>query len=427
MATFKRSRFWALFLAGCLLFPAVAPAEDFSLNPQDRDLLKKIQKDTFYYFTRMSDKETGLTRDSSRPGSPASIAATGFSLAALAIGASNKWVPEEWAYEALRKTLKNLLTKAQHEHGFFYHFLDPRSSRRVWASEASSIDTALLVAGALVAAQYYPGTDIERMAHELYNRVDWQWMQNGNDLVCMGWKPESGFLPYYWDTYNEHLIIQALAIGSPTHAIGRNAWNAWQRLEDDYNGHHVVYGNSGSLFMYQFPQAFIDFRNLDDAGVNYFTNSREAALANRDYSLAVRHLHKGYSEFSWGLSASLGPGGYKAYGAKPGEGLEDGTIAPYAALSSIVFTPKESVATARFFFDQYANDLYSHFGFKDSFNLDKHWWAGEYIGIDQGVTLLMLENFLNDGIIWKKFMDLEAVKKWIEVCKLRAKGTTPSS
>jgi hypothetical protein len=420
VATFKRFRLIAFFLA--LLMPAQALcAQEELLSTQDRDLLRKIQKDTFYYFTRMSDKETGLTRDSSRPGSPSSIAATGFSLAALAIGAANKWVPEEWAYEALRKTLKNLLTKAQHERGFFYHFLDVRSSRRVWESEASSIDTALLVAGALVAAQYYPGTDIERMAHDLYRRVDWQWMLNKTDLVCMGWKPESGFLPYYWDTYNEHLIIQALAIGSPTFPIAPDLWNAWQRLEDEYNGHQVVYAHSGSLFTYQFPQAFIDFRKLDDAGINYFENSRKATLANRDYSMASRHLRKGYSDFSWGLSASLGPGGYKAYGARPGEGLEDGTVAPYAAVSSIVFTPRESMNAIRYFFEQYGQQLYGHFGFKDGFNLDKKWWATEYIGIDQGVSLLMLENYLNDGIIWKKFMSLEAVQTWVKLCKLEGK------
>ena len=417
----------ALVLALFLCFPAAAQSS--SLDPQDLALLKKIERDTFQYFTRMSDKETGLTRDSSRPGSPASIAATGFSLAALAIGADNKWIPETWARDTLRKTLKNLLSKAQHEKGFFYHFLDPRSSRRVWTSEASSIDTALLIAGALVAAQYYPGTEIERMAHDLYERVEWDWMLNGTDMICMGWKPESGFLPYYWDTYNEHLIIQALAIGSPTHPVGKDVWNAWQRLEDDYNGHHIVYAHSGSLFTYQFPQAFIDFRNLDDAGINYYENSKAASLANREYSLSFRQTHKSYSEFSWGLSASVGPGGYKAYGSKPGEGLQDGTIAPYAAIGSILFTPRESMDAIRFFYTQYEKELYGHFGFKDAFNLDKRWWADEYIGIDQGITLLMLENFLNDGAIWKRFMKLKAVQDWLQKCKLaeNASKVTPSS
>jgi len=373
----------------------------------------------------MSDKETGLTKDSSRPGSPSSIAATGFALAALAIGADHGWITEEWALKTLRKTLKTLLTKAQHEHGFYYHFLDLRSGRRVWASEASSIDTALLVAGALTAAQYYPGTDIERMAHDIYKRVDWVWMQNNTDLVCMGWKPETGFLPYYWDTYNEHLIIQALALGSPTKALNKQAWNAWLRLEDSYEGHTVVYSHSGSLFTYQYPHAFIDFRHLIDVDINYFENSVEATQANIQYSLNFRNQYKGYSKNSWGLSASVGPGGYKAYGSKPGEGIHDGTIAPYASIASIVFTPEPAVQAVTSLYKEHKEKLYGHFGFKGAFNLDKNWWSDEYLGIDQGVSLLMLENYLNEGIIWKKFMALPAVKKWIDVAELELTGEIP--
>lgn len=408
------------------LTPHVAAAD---LAPDDRAILETIQKDTFHYFTRLSDKETGLTRDSSRPGSPASIAATGFTLAALAIGADHGWITQEWALKTLHKTLKSLLTKAQHERGFFYHFLDPRSGRRVWGSEASSIDTALLLAGALVAAQYYPGTDIERMTYEIYRRVDWKWMQNNTDLVCMGWKPETGFLPYYWDTYNEHLIIQALGLGAPANALDKSAWDAWLRLEDEYQNHTVIYAHSGSLFTYQYPHAFIDFRNLIDVDINYFTNSVEATKANRLYALNSRHQFKSYSEDSWGLSASVGPGGYKAYGSKPGEGLHDGTIAPYAAIGSIVFTPEESVKAVTHFYRTHKENLYGHFGFKGAFNLDKNWWSDEYLGIDQGVSLLMLENFLNDGIIWKKFMELPAVKKWIETAELevRPAGSIPSA
>lgn len=390
----------------------------FTPQPSDIALLEKIEKDSLNYFVRMSDKVSGLTRDSSRPGSPASIAATGFALAAIAIGGARGWVPEDYAYEQLRKTLKNLLTKAQHRKGFFYHFLDARSGRRVWESEASSIDTALLIAGALLAGEYYPGTDVERMARALYERVDWKWMMNSSDLICMGWKPESGFLPYYWDQYSEHLILQALAIGSPTHPVAPETWQSWLRNRDDYRGISVLYSFSGSLFTYQYAHAFIDFKELNDRSVNYFENSKAATMANRNYSLESRAQYQSYSEASWGLSASLGPGGYKAYGAKPGQGLHDGTVAPHAAISSIVFTPEESIRAARFMYDEHGEKLYGHFGFKDAFNLDKRWWASEYLGIDQGITVLMLENFLQDGILWQKFMRLRSIQKWIKLCKL---------
>ncbi len=412
----KTLNLFSVFLTALFFFNSSAYA--FEVSPQDALILKEIEKSTFSYFTHNSNKITGLTRDGSRSGSPSSIAATGFALAALAIGADHNWVPKEWARKTIVKTLKALLVKAEHERGFFYHFLDAQSGRRVWQSEASSIDTALLVAGALLAGQYYPGTDIERMAHDIYKRVDWQWMMNNTDLMCMGWKPETGFLPYYWDSYNEHLIIQALAIGSPTHPVGKEAWDAWQRWEDNYEGHKVIYAHSGSLFTYQYPQAFIDFRNLLDVDINYFENSKSATLANIAYSNNSRDKHRGYNENSWGLSASVGPGGYKAYGSKPGQGIHDGTIAPYAAIGSIAFTPEESIKAILYFYENYKEKLYGHFGFKGAFNLDKNWWADEYLGIDQGVSLLMLENFLNDGIIWKKFMSLEAIQKWIKVANL---------
>jgi hypothetical protein len=401
-----------------------APLRAFEPSPEDRELLSKIEKDTFQYFTRCSDKITGLTKDSSRTGSPSSVAATGFALAAYAIGGARGWIPQDYAYARTLTTLQTLRHKAAHQKGFFYHFLDTRTGKRVWGSEASSIDTALAVAGALLAAQYYPGTEVEKLAREIYERVDWKWMMNGSDFICMGWTPEAKFLPYYWDSYNELMLLVALAIGSPTFPVPPGAWERWLRPAGDYNGHRVIYASTGALFTYQFSHAYIDFRGLDDQGLNFFENSREATLANREYSMSFSGKHKGYSESSWGLSSSVGPGGYMAYGGKPGGGLQDGTIAPYATLSSIVFTPELSTQAARFFFDHYEKELYGNFGFKDAFNLDKGWWAGEYLGIDQGITLLMLENYLNGEIVWKKFMELTAIKNWIALTGLNSRSVS---
>lgn len=388
------------------------------LSSQDRLLLTKIQKDTLQYFVRMSDKKTGLTRDSSQTGSPASIAATGFSLAAFAIADSHGWLPDGYAKAYVRKTLKALIRITDHKEGFFYHFIDRESGRRVWDSEASSIDTALLLAGALLAGQYFNDADIQSMLRQIYHRINWAWMQNGADLICMGWKPESGFLPYYWDSYNELIILQALAIGAPKNPVPPEAWQAWARWEDEYAGNQVIYSHSGSLFTYQYAQAFIDFRHLDDDGINYFENSKRATAANWSYSLAFRHQHRGYSETSWGLSASPGPGGYKAYGGKPGEGLQDGTIAPHGAIGSIVFAPDESIRAIRYLYDNYKSRLYGHYGFKAAFNVDKNWWSDQYLGIDQGIIFLMLENFLNDGEVWKRFMPLDAIERWVELTGL---------
>ena len=390
-----------------------------TLSQEDRLLLEKIERDSIEYFLRHSDRETGLTQDSSLAGSPASIAATGFSLASLAIAQSHGWIPPSKAYDQTRRTLETLRHEAQHQNGFFYHFLDPKTGKRAWRSEASSIDTALLLAGALLASQYFEDTDIPRLVQELYERIDWKWMMNGTSLVSHGWKPESGFLPYYWDSYNELIILQALAIGAPKNPIPPEAWDAWDRLEDEYNGKRIVFSHTGSLFTYQYAQAFIDFRKLRDREVNYFENSKNATLANWEYSLSFKEKYLTYSEISWGLTASLGQGGYRAYGAKPGLGYHDGTVAPYASIGSLVFTPELSLPAIKFFYGQYQDSLYGPFGFRDAFNLNKKWWGRDYLGIDQGISVLMLENFLFEGSVWKKFMELPAVQRWIELCRLR--------
>lgn len=404
----------------CLAFLCAPPAwGEASLSHEDQLLLEKIERDSIEYFLRHSDRETGLTQDSSLPGSPASIAATGFSLASLAIAQSHGWIPASGAYERTRRTLQTLHEKAQHQNGFFYHFLDPKTGKRAWRSEASSIDTALLLAGALLAAQYFEGTDIPPLVRDLYERVNWKWMMNGTTLVCHGWKPESGFLPYYWDSYNELMILQALAIGASKNSIPPEAWDTWDRLEDEYNGKRIIYSHTGSLFTYQYAQAFIDFRQLRDREINYFENSKRATLANREYALSFKEKYLTYSEMSWGLSASLGPGGYRAYGAKPGLGFHDGTVAPYASIGSLVFTPELSLPAIKFFYREHQNSLYGPLGFKDAFNMNKNWWSREYLGIDQGISVLMLENFLFQGSVWRKFMRLPAIQKWIELCRLR--------
>ncbi len=420
----RKSKLFFCPLIGILFISFVsgplAPAEAAvpRENLPKKEFLRTVQKDAFLYFVKCSDPRTGLTRDSSQPGSPASIAATGFSLAALAIAQEQGWISYADAYRQILKTLETLEQKAQHKNGFYFHFLDARTGKRVWGSEASSIDTALVLAGALLAGEYFKGTPIETLARKIYRRVNWKWMMNGSDLICMGWKPENGFLPYYWDSYNELIILQALAIGSPTFPIPSSAWNQWDRFEDEYNGRKIIYSHSGSLFTYQYSQAFIDFRNLDDKGVNYFENSKQATLANKEFCYNNRLSYKTYGESFWGLSACLGPGGYRAYGARPGQAQHDGTVAPHACAASIVFTPHETLQTLRFLCKNYPDQVYGEFGFKDSFNLAKNWWAYEYLGIDQGIMILMIENYLTEGV-WSRFMNLRPVEKWISLCGLK--------
>lgn len=384
----------------------------------DHTLLEKVQRDSFKYFLDYTPYQTGLTHDSSSREAPCSIAAVGFYLASIPVAMDRGWISKENAYKKVKTVLTTLKKKCQTHHGFFYHFIDAHTGKRAWGSEISSIDTALLMAGVLIAGKTFKGTSIDRLAQELYANVEWPWLLNKKLLFSHGYTPEKGLLPYYWDTYSEHLILCALAIGSPTHPVSPDSWNAWNRFEEQYNNETIVYSSNGSLFTYQFPHAFIDFRKLRDHDIDYFTNSQRATTANKAFCAENRETYRTYAQGYWGLSACIGPNGYKAYGAPPSmKSLHDGTIAPYAAISSIVFTPDESFAALKNMFTTDRYQLYGPYGFKDAFNIDKHWVAKEYLGIDQGITLLMIENYRSD-LIWNIFMNLKPIQKWIKSCNL---------
>jgi hypothetical protein len=231
----------------------------------------------------------------------------------------------------------------------------------------------------------------------------------------MGWKPETGFLPYYWDTYSEQMLLYALAIGSRTHPIPPRCWRAWSRDKDSYAGYEVVYCPTGSLFVYLQSHAWIDFRGLYDGGVNYWANSVNAVYANKAFCSDNSEEFKTYSSDNWGLTASLGPWGYKGYGAKPGWPIHDGTVAPFAVAASLPFSEKESLSSLRRIYDEYSDKVYGKYGFIDAFNTDADWWSEEYLGIDQGLMVLMIENY-RTGLIWRYFMRLEPIRIWIDLC-----------
>ena len=397
----------ALFAAG----PACAKDDDAFLD--------KIEHDTFLYFWEKADPETGLIADNADGDAPCSIAATGFGFAAVCIGHSRGWVTYDEAYNRVFRTLKSFKNLLKSEHGFYYHFVDMKTGQRVWKCELSSIDTAIFLAGAVFAAQYFKGTEAERLATYLYYRTDWQWMTNGRNMLCMGWSPESGFMNAYWDWYNEGMLAYILAIGSPTYPVSPECWKSWRRPKGEYGGYKVVYSFFGSLFTYQFGHSWVDFRKIDDNGLNYWDNSVNAVMANRKFCIDNAQTHKGYGENGWGLTAGEGPDGYKGYGAKPAEHLvQDGTINPYGMVASIPLVPDIALKSVKSIYDKYGGSVYGKYGFKAGYNLDKRWFSDNYIGIDEGVTILMLENY-RTGMAWDLFMRTQCVKTWLESCGLK--------
>ncbi|MBI4398746.1 MAG: hypothetical protein HY586_06440 [Candidatus Omnitrophica bacterium] len=379
----------------------------------DRELLNLVQKKCFNYFWNEANPQNGLVRDKAfnfkGGGDPvASIAAVGFALTAYPIGIQNKWISRAEGYYRTLKTLKFFRDHAPEEHGFFYHFLDMEEGKRAWNSEVSSIDTALFLAGALFAAEYFKGTEVEEIAHELYSRVDFPWMLNGGAALAMGWKPETGFLTPRWDSYNESMILYFLAIGSSRHPISARSWKAVKRKIMAY-GPYILMA-SPPLFTHQYSHCWIDFRGKTDGEANYFKNSMNATLANRLFCLDQRNHYQTYSEHTWGLTASDGPAGYRAYGAEPGGAVHDGTVAPTAAISSIVFTPELSIQFARELYEKFRNKVWGRYGFADAFNFEPDWVSPYVLGIDQGPMLVMIENY-KTGFVWNYFMRLSFVKR----------------
>ena len=401
----------------------------------DEALLDRCQRTAFDYFLENVNDANGLVADTSRDGSPASIAVVGFALSCYPIGVERGWISRARAAELTLTALRFFRDSAQGKEddatghrGFYYHFLDMHSGRRVWHCELSMVDTGLLIAGMLVAASYFDGPDegeIRDLTETLYRRVDWTWAQGGQTTLRQGWRPKSGFLRYNWEGYNEATVLYVLAMGAPEHAIsgdGFAGWTATYQWENIY-GFDVLYG--GPLFMHQFSHAWIDFAGIRDAFMrekrsDYFENSRRATLLNREYACRNPYGFKGYGADLWGLSASDGPGGFRAradgrrhsffgYAARGAPfGPDDGTIAPWSYLASLPFAPDVALSALRHLLQRYpqvAPDLRMPSAFNPTLAGRRDvgpdgWISAGFFGLDQGITVMMIENY-RSGLIWK--------------------------
>ncbi len=377
------------------------------------ELLNLIQKKSFNYFWHEANTENGLIPDRAynfKAGtfSVASIAAVGFALTAYPIGVENGWITKNEAYDRTLKTLKFFKDDMENVHGFYYHFVDMKTGKRLWNCELSSIDTALFLAGALFSSEYFKGTEVEEIANEIYRRVDFSWMLNSGNALSMGWKPRSGFLKERWSHYDENMILYFLAISSPTMNVDPSVWKGIKRKVRTYKDYTLI--ASPPLFTHQYSHCWIDFRNKNDGFADYFENSRLATLANREFCIEQSNSYKTYSSKIWGLTASDGPSGYQAYGARPGKALHDGTVAPTAAISSIVFTPDLSIEFAQELYQNYKKLLWGRYGFSDSFNLEINWRSDYVLAIDLGPMLIMIQNY-KDQFVWNNFMQLNFIQK----------------
>jgi hypothetical protein len=432
-------------LLACLLilFPTsltyglkLSIASNVSLSAKDEVFLEDLERRQFRYFWEQADPGTGLVADRARTdGAPldenhqgvASIAATGFGLTAICIGAERQWINRDEAKERVRATLRFFSTRAEQFHGWFYHWLDARTGVRRWDSEVSSIDTALLLAGVLTARQKFrDDEEVVRLATAIYERTDFKWMLNNHPtLLSHGWKPESGFLKSRWDTYSEDTILYILAIGSPTHPISPRSWYAFRRERMAFAGYKYVAARGVPLFMHQYAHAWIDYRHRREqrgSHTDYFANSINATRAHRAFCISLASEFPGYGPDIWGITASDSEKGYLAWGGPPRDPAIDGTVVPSAAGGSLMFTPDISLPALRAMQAKFGAKIYSKFGFVDAFNPNGEWVDSDVIGIDVGITLLSAEN-LRTGKVWTWFMRNREILRAMDLIGLDIYGS----
>jgi len=372
----------------------------------DDQLLDEIQRASFDFFWNEAGRATGQVKDRALAAANdartvSSIAATGFALTALCIADSRGYAKSADIKERVRTTLRFLANQMPQEHGFFYHFVDMNTGARVGKCELSSIDTTLLLCGVLTARQYFNDTEIHDLATTIYNRVDWPWMLNGGSTLSMGWTPESGFLARTWDHYCELMMIYLLAIGSPTHPIPADTWEAWSRPTLTYQGITYISGND-PLFTHQYSHAWFDFRNQRDAHANYFQNSIDATRAHKLFCLSLRQQFRDYADDLWGITASDYVGGYTAWGGPPPIGPIDGSIVPCAAGGSLPFLLDDCMRVLRNIRTKFGR-AWARYSFVDAFNPLTNWYDADVLGIDLGITMVMAENH-RTGLVWQTFM-----------------------
>ncbi|HEX7326603.1 MAG TPA: glucoamylase family protein [Rhodanobacteraceae bacterium] len=448
--------------------PGLPASASTAALPPDAALLENVEHRTFEYFWDTTNPDNGLTPDHWPEGDTpfSSIAATGFALTAYPIGVERGWITREQARERVLATLRFFANAPQGPqedgdtgyHGFFYHFLGLYTGTRYarW-DEISTVDTAWFMAGVLFDESYFDEDnpqerEIRKLADQLYRAVDWRWAERNPPLLSMGWTPGGKFIEENWEGYNEAMMLYILALGSPTHPLPPQAWNAWTST------YHLTWGTFhgskphvgfGPLFGHEWSEAWIDFRGIQDAfmrrhQMTYFENSRRAVVGQRNYAIADPQGFKGYGPDLWGLTACNGPGnllwtppggtavrvlGYAARGADVGDVLDDGTIAPTAAISAIVFAPKLVLPTLQHMYDRYGQWLYGRYGFRDAFNPSfqpvnapvrtgvvvpgEGWFDDEYLGIDEGPILLMIENY-RSGFVWQVMRRNPYIRRGLE-------------
>jgi len=410
--------------AGCVVAPSclARPAQTWAPSSEDELFLDDLERQACLFFWEQGSPTTGQILDRARndltgardPRRMASIASTGFGLTALTIADRRGYIPHAEIVERVRTTLNWHLNSLPEVHGFFYHFTNIETGKRWARCELSPIDTSILLCGVLTARAWFDDTQIQSLAQQIYERVDWPWMLNGGAAFAMGWHPETGFISARWDHYCELMMIYLLAIGSPSHPVSPDVWKSFARPIQQYSGLEYISGED-PIFVHQYSHAWFDFRGKRDAYTNYFDNSVTATRAHKAFCLSMPNW---YNENYWGITASDSVRGYTVWGGPPSRGMIDGTVVPCAPAGSLAFLPAECLAVLRAMRAKSGAQAWGRYGFVDAFHPAANWYNPDVLGIDLGISVLMAEN-LRTGQIWNTFMRNPEVGRAMQLAGFR--------
>lgn len=405
------------------LITGLDPTDKFPIISDDA-LLTLVQKQTFNYFWNFGHPVSGLARERNTSGDLVTSGGSGFGIMSLVVGIHRQFITRAEGLARMQKMVGFLQNKAKTFHGAFPHWLDGATGAEISFSTkdngADLVETSYLMQGLLTARQYFSGTDPAETAlrnniNSLWNAVEWSWFRNNNqEVLYWHWSPN-----YNWDMnfkiggWNEALITYVLAASSNNYAIPKSVYDSgWAkngaiRNGNTYLGVQLPLGpdKGGPLFFAHYSFLGINPKGLTDAYANYETQNKAHTLINYNYCVANPKGFAGYSDQSWGLTASDDPGGYLAH--EPNN--DNGTISPTAALSSFPYTPAESMKALKFFYYKLGDKTWGPYGFYDAYNLNQTWFANSTLAIDQGPIIVMIENH-RSGLLWDLFMSCPEVK-----------------
>jgi hypothetical protein len=392
----------------------------------DSALLTLVEQQTFKYFYDFGHPVSGMARERNSDGQTVTTGGSGFGVMALIVGVQRNFITRAQALSRIDTIVNFLTNKAQRYHGAFPHWMDGTTGATIPFSTndngADLVETSYMMQGLLTARQFFNTSDPAEIAlrasiNNLWNAVEWNWFrQGGQNVLYWHWSPTLGFIINQqisgWD---EAMIVYALAASSMIDSnripkiVYDNGWalNGSIKNGSSYYGFTLPLGPpyGGPLFFAHYSFLGVNPNNLTDTYADYWMQNQNHSLINYSYCVANPHHFNGYSSSVWGLTASDEQGGYSAHSPTN----DDGVISPTAAISSIPYTPTQSMNAIRFFYYKLGDKLWGNYGFVDAFNLTNVWFANSYLAIDQGPEIIMIENY-RSGLLWNLFMSSPEIK-----------------